>query len=122
MKKEQHQQKNMESDSEPSCDNFDEAELAERFEAALSEDDEPLFKPPLAQKPPQRIKRYDSPQKLKPQPQPLTLAIQNPNIELTSDINRMVKDLGEMRHETKKLTRKFDQLSQQINAKIINEQ
>jgi hypothetical protein len=29
-----------ESDSEPSCDNFEEYELAERFEAAVEEDDE----------------------------------------------------------------------------------
>lgn len=54
----------MESDSEPSLDNFDEAELAERFEAAISDDDEPLFKPALAVKPVPKLKRYDSPQKI----------------------------------------------------------
>ena len=32
----------VESDSEPSCDNFDESELVKRFEAAISEDDMPI--------------------------------------------------------------------------------
>lgn len=33
-------EKPAESDSEPSCDNFDEEELAERFEAAVTDGDD----------------------------------------------------------------------------------
>ena len=35
----------VESDSEPSCDNFDEEELAEIFEVAVSDDEMDTLKP-----------------------------------------------------------------------------
>lgn len=42
--------KPVESDSEPSCDNFDEAELVERFEAAAGDDEGLKLPPKLKQK------------------------------------------------------------------------
>ena len=43
-----------ESDSEPSCDNYEEEELAGRFDAAISDDEkpEPKLEPPKPPKPP----------------------------------------------------------------------
>ena len=42
-----------ESDSEPSCDNYEEEELADRFDAAISDDEkiEPKPDPPKPPKP-----------------------------------------------------------------------
>jgi hypothetical protein len=38
----------VESDSEPSCDNFDEEELAEIFEVAVSDDEMDTLKPSVS--------------------------------------------------------------------------
>lgn len=39
-----------ESDSEPSCDNFDEEELAEIFEVAVSDDEMDTLKPSVSKR------------------------------------------------------------------------
>jgi len=52
-----------ESDSEPSCDNFNEQELAERFEAAVSEDEREEMRK-------QAIKQDSSKTKAVPKPEP----------------------------------------------------
>lgn len=46
LKKQEANEKAEESDSEPSCDNYDEHELADRFDAAISEDERPELSKP----------------------------------------------------------------------------
>ena len=57
---EENEEDGGESDSEPSCDNYEEEELADRFDAAISEDErvEPKVEPPKP--PPKVVKKPDT--------------------------------------------------------------
>ena len=92
-----------ESDSEPSCDNYDEYELAARFDAAISEDEKaerPREEPPSS--PPQ-------------------IAETRPSEKKEDQIRNIQDDLDQMKKKNKKLSERFDTLRAQINAKILND-
>ena len=102
LKKEEALEQVEESDSEPSCDNYDEHELANRFDAAISEDEKPVLpKPEPPPQPPKSAKKPDS-------------AAQGKD----ERVKTMQDDLDQMKKKNIKLSQRFDCLKEQINAKI----
>ena len=105
-----------ESDSEPSCDNFDEEELAAIFEVAVSDDEMDTLKPSAAKK-----------RKAQPDLKPSAKSI-SPNRGdkphggmKPKDFNTIVEKIQGVEKETQKLGKRFELLAQQIQAKILQD-
>ena len=97
--KRQEDHEDGESDSEPSCDNYEEEELANRFDAAISEDEKIEPKPEPPKPPPKVAKKPDTANDLMKSP--------------PADLDPMKKKNG--------LGKRVDMLKHQLNARIIRD-
>lgn len=112
-----------ESDSEPSCDNFDEKDLVERFEAAISDDEDEQEKEKELEEP-KKEEKDEEPDESKPdlQQQMQQQSQMSAITRKEQQIQKMSDDLDDMKKKTKKLYQRFDFLKEQINAKILQDQ
>ena len=104
-----------ESDSEPSVDNFDEEELIQRFEVAVSDDEMEILLPKMTEV--KEKKKYFHSREYKNKSS--TQNLEGKEILKPKEYKTIVDTIVGVHKETQKLSKRFSLLTAQIQAKIL---